>query len=146
MAIRPFKPVRVNIGGTRPGSAAAANFKQIENNFRTWTLHLSGQSGEVLRAALTPTLKKAITYCPKMTGALRASAYLEVRRQGALLGYVAEIGFGRGGKPTYAIYVHEVPYVHQAPTRWKFLQAALEEDASVIRQRLAGGFRTAGGI
>jgi hypothetical protein len=107
---------------------------------------MSANSGEVLRAALAPTLRKAISYTPVKTGALRKSAYLEVRRQGLLGGYQAEIGFGKGGVPSYAIIVHEVPNKHTEPTRWKFLQAALEEDAAAIRQRLAGNFRTVSGV
>jgi hypothetical protein len=118
----------------------------LENNFRQWVLHLRGQSGEVLRAALAPTLEKAKKYCPKKTGALRKSAYLEVQRQGAFGSYVAEIGFARGGVPEYAIYVHEVPYMHAAPTRWKFLQAAIEEDSARIQRDIALGFRRASGV
>lgn len=145
MGLAPFRPVRVSIGGTRSGSEASRQFRAIEENFRQWTLHLFGQSGEVLKQALQPTLDKAIMYCPVKTGALRKSAYLEVRRAGLLRGWQAEIGFGRGGVPNYAIYVHEVPYKHKDPTRWKFLQAALQEDSSAIQQRLAGGYRTVAG-
>jgi hypothetical protein len=146
MALKPFRPVRVNIGGTRAGSEAAKQFSKIEDNFRQWTLHLSGQSGEVLRMALMPTLALAKKYCPKKTGELRDSGYVEVRRKGAFQGYEAEIGFGRGGKPTYALYVHEVPYKHVSPTSWKYLQRAVTEDSGNIQRRLIDGFKTAGGV
>lgn len=145
MAVAPFRPVLTTIGGTSKGSAAAASFRQIEENFKQWTLHLSGQSGEVLRAALMPTLAKAVGYCPIKTGALRSSAYLEVQRTGLFGAYQAEIGFGRNGEPHYAILVHEIDTYHKPPTRWKFLQAALEEDASEIQNRLINGFKTASG-
>jgi hypothetical protein len=145
MAIAPFRPVRTNIRASS-GSAAAAAMRQIEDNFKQWTLHLTGQSGEVLRQALMPTLSKAKRYCPYKTGDLRNSGYVEVARTGRLGSYEAEIGFGRGGFPSYTIFVHEMPYQHAAPTRWKFLQIALVEDQSRIRQALAGGFRRAAGV
>jgi hypothetical protein len=145
MAVAPFRPILTTIGGTDPGSAAAASFRQIEDNFKKWTLHMTGQSGEVLRMALQPTLEKAIGYCPMKTGALRASAYLEVARTGFLGSYQAELGFGRNGEPSYAILVHEVDRYHKPPTRWKFLQTALEEDASEIQNRLVNGFQVASG-
>jgi hypothetical protein len=81
---------------------------------------------EAIVEVLEPTLGKAIEYCPKLTGDLVDSAYLEVdsvRRKHAVA-----IGFGKGGQPDYAIYVHEMPYKHEEPTRSKFLQTALDED------------------
>lgn len=88
--------------------------------------HMEGVSADILVEALEPTLGKSIEYCPKDTGDLVNSAYLEAEsfRGGAR----AEIGYGRGGNPSYTIYVHEMPFNHEAPTRSKFLQAALDED------------------
>ena len=106
---------------------------------------MSAQSGEVLREALRPTFEKSQRYCPYLTGALRRSGYLEVRRQGVFRGYVAELGYGRGGIPPYAIIVHEVPVYHRPPERWKWLQAAITEDAAQIRQLLTNGVRSASG-
>lgn len=146
MAIQPYRPVRVSIGGTASGSNAARQMKQIEGNFINWTRHLKAQSGEVLLEALGPTLAKAKKYCPHRTGVLRSSGYLEVRRIGAGNAFQAEIGFGRGGVPTYAIYVHETPIYHAPPTRWKFLQTALEEDGSQIRSKLVSGMVRAAGV
>lgn len=147
MAVTAFKPVRVGLGGSRlsKGSDARTAFAKIEENFRMWTLHLGGQSGEVLKEALSPTLDKAKRYCPKKSGKLRSSGYLEVVK-GGNGAYQAEIGFGRGGTPDYTIYVHEVPYIHAPPTRWKFLQLALSEDEARIRRALATGFRRASGV
>lgn len=146
MPIQRFRPVRASIGGTRDGSALAREMKAIEDNFKSWTLHITNQAGEVLRLALQPTFEKSQTYCPKFSGDLRRSGYLEVRRVGLLRGWQAEIGYGRGGFPDYAIYVHERPGVfHAPPTRWKFLQAALEEDGAEIQRRIRDGFKTASG-
>lgn len=81
---------------------------------------------EVLVDVLEPTFGKALEYCPKDSGALEASGYLEVEsRRGK---HEIAIGFGRGGQPDYAIFVHEMPFRHEEPTRSKFLQTALDED------------------
>ncbi|MEB3012856.1 hypothetical protein VJI77_07640, partial [Parvimonas sp. D2] len=59
---------------------------------------------------------------------------------------VAVIGFGRGGNPSYAVYVHEMPFAHKAPTRSKFLQAALDEDMGEIESKLAASVKYASGV
>lgn len=148
MAISPFRPrpVNVTLGGINSASNAAREFRKIEENFRQWTLHLSGQSGEVLREALKPTLELAKKYCPYKTGALRNSGYIEVRHLGRGNGYQAEIGFGKNGKPSYTIHVHEVDRYHAPPTRWKFLQIALVEDTPNIQRRLAEGVKRSSGV
>lgn len=146
MAIQRFRPVKASIGGTRDGSALAREMKAIEDNFKSWTLHITNQAGEVLRSSLQPTLEKAQAYCPAFTGALRRSGYVEIRRVGLLRGWEAEIGFAKNNFPDYAIYVHERPGVfHAPPTRWKFLQAALEEDGPEIQRRIRDGFKIASG-
>lgn len=87
---------------------------------------VKGDIPEILVEALEPTFGKALEYCPQDSGDLRASGYLEAEKYRG--GSRAVIGFGKGGQPDYAIYVHELPYAHEAPTRSKFLQAALDED------------------
>lgn len=87
--------------------------------------------------ALEPTLDLARdVYCPVQTGELRASGYVEARaRRGSA---TAEIGFGRGGIPQYAVMVHENPAAyHEAPTQYKFLERAVYEDSTEIMGRLA---------
>lgn len=89
--------------------------------------------GDLLEA-LRPTMELSLTYVPKKTGELAGSAYLELApfRNGARV----EMGYGRDGKPDYAIYVHEVPYKHESPTTYKFLQRAIDEDWHNIVQRI----------
>ena len=81
---------------------------------------------DVLVEALEPTFGKALEYCPIEDGTLRDSGYLEAEKRRG--GSIVAIGFGKGGQPDYAIYVHELPYRHEEPTRSKFLEAALDED------------------
>lgn len=110
--------------------ALTAQFNQEMNEileaFDEFTSDVEGFMPEVLVDALEPTFGKALEYCPEDSGALRASGYLEVEKYRG--GSRAVIGFGKGGQPDYAIYVHEMPYAHAEPTRAKFLQSALDED------------------
>lgn len=97
-------------------------------------------SEDIMLEALQPTFQKALEYTPVLTGELRASGYLE--KAGFRGKPRVEMGFARGGNPRYAIYVHEIPYSHEPPTQWKFLQKALMEDLDGIYQRLGEGYRT----
>lgn len=126
--------------GSDGSSAAALNrqFNQtlgeVMGNLNDFVRHMEGVSPDILADALEPTFGKAIDYCPKETHALVNSAFLETERFRG--GARAIIGFGRGGNPTYAIYVHEMPYNHEAPTRSKFLEAAVDEDLDDIQRRI----------
>lgn len=94
---------------------------------------------DVTVEALQPTFEKAKKYTPKDTMALVDSAYLEVvtKRGNPLV----EMGFAKGGKPRYAAYVHEMTTnKHAAPTRSKFLEAAVNEDMFDIIDRVADGY------
>lgn len=136
MAGKQFRPKffvgKKNFPASDEGSASALNqqfqssMKEIVDNLWDFIQHMEGVSSDILVEALEPTFGKAIEYCPKDTHALVNSAYLETEsfRGGAR----AEMGFGRGGNPSYAIYVHEMPYAHEFPTRSKFLEAAIDED------------------
>lgn len=89
---------------------------------------------EVLADAMEETFGKALEYTPVDSGKLRESGYLETRSYHGR--HIVAIGFGKGGKPSYAIYVHELPYAHEAPTRSKFLEAALDEDYYAILNKI----------
>lgn len=116
------------------GRALKGPLQEIARDFRDYVNKLKGFLPEDLAQALEPTLELAKKYCPKDTGALVASAYLEL---GTFRGLVmVEIGFAKGGDPDYAIYVHEIPYQHAAPTSDKFLQRAIDEDYFNIVQRV----------
>lgn len=106
--------------------ALDASLADIIDNIHEFIAHMEGVSPDILVEVLEPTFGKSIEYCPKKTGALVDSAYLEPEsyRGGARV----EMGYGRGGNPDYAILVHELPYAHENPTRSKFLESALDED------------------
>lgn len=121
------------------------SLKQVLMELNRFVDHVDDQSVEVLREALEPTFEKSQEYCPEDTGDLKRSGYLETR---TFRGQAAvEIGYGKGGFPHYAALVHErTDFFHAPPTRAKFLQAALEEDAGNIQARIVSGFKVASGV
>lgn len=146
MAVKPFRTKVVmgkqNIRSSDSSSAAhlsrafQASMAGVLGNLDRFISHMEGVSADIVADALEPTFGKAIDYCPKDTHDLVNSAYLEARpfRGGAR----AEMGFGRGGVPNYAVYVHEMTaYNHEWPTRAKFLEAAVDEDTDDILGRVA---------
>ena len=114
--------------------------REIERNYTKFVNSTTSATPRILEEALKPTFMKSQKYTPLDTGALRASGYLEVRKVGDKVR--AEIGYGKGGKPYYAVFVHEMLHLaHKAPTRAKFLQSALEEDANAIVARIRKAYR-----
>lgn len=139
---RVFRPhmgsrqMRASYGGS--SNALTGAFREslgtVLEQYERFVDHMEEVTPEILKQAMEPTLDKAIEYCPKDTGNLRESAYLEVEtRRGQ---HVVAIGFGRGGHPDYAVYVHEMPHAHAAPTRSKFLQTAIQEDYKTFTSRV----------
>ena len=141
----------VNVGKTRssgakypwePGyvEAIRAQMKEIEAAIVSICHQFGDATPELVRDALEPTFEKAKVYCPKDTHALVNSGYLEI--VGTRTRPRVEIGFARGGNPHYAVLVHEnMEFRHQAPTRAKFLEAALDEDLPDIAVRIGTNFR-----
>ena len=120
--------------------AIRAQMEQIERNLTEVIKQITQETPEILLEALEHTFKKSQLYVPVKTGELKRSGYLEVKKTAS--GATVEIGYGRGGYPNYAVYVHELTgYYHKPPTRAKFLQAALEEDMDAIRDRLETAYR-----
>ena len=143
MAVTPF---RLSVGRKRvtsavvPGEAGYirsinAQLTQLQRNLAKFVEHIEGQTPEILVEALRPTFEKSKRYTPKDTGRLVQSGYLEVRDRAQ--GPVVEMGYGRGGDPPYTVFVHErLDLKHKSPTRAKFLQEALQEDAGKIQENL----------
>jgi hypothetical protein len=114
------------------------DFEQIINKVLK---QLVDEAAPIMLDALQPTKEKAEYYCPKKTGALVESSYLEIT---SFRGNPrVELGFAKGGEPPYAVYVHEmVEYHHAPPTRSKFLQAAVYEDLDNIFNRIAESYKS----
>lgn len=112
----------------------------ITKGYETLIAELGGQSAEVLYESLVPTFALSQKYVPVDTGKLKASGFLDVDKNATNPRVV--IGYGKEGNPEYAVFVHELMEVnHKAPTRAKFLLAALEEDENNIQTRIVQGFK-----
>lgn len=97
-------------------------------------------SEDIMLEVLEPTFEKAKYYTPKDTMELVESAYLE---KASFRGKPrVEMGFAKGGKPVYAVYVHEIlEYKHEEPTQAKFLEYALYESLDDIYVQLGASYR-----
>lgn len=117
-----------------------SQMKAIETNLSSVIAAIQDAGPDIVLAALQPTYDKSQVYVPKKTGALAASGYLEVTESGG--NTIVQMGYGKGGQPPYAVFVHErTDLFHEPPTRSKFLQAALEEDIGDINTRLQEGYK-----
>lgn len=152
MAVTPFRLAIGKSRGSQLGGKkgefyagqASDDFNEIVKYFTQFVGHMKEQVPEIFEEVMRPTFEKSQIYCPKKGGDLRASGYLEIRsfRDGTR----AEMGYGRGGFPEYAVIVHEVPHHHDAPTQYKFLQVAIDEDHVDITQGLVGRLYKASGV
>lgn len=118
---------------TEPGYVAqvARQMKALQNELVDIMDQFEAVTPDIVIEVLQPTFDKSQEYCPHKTGDLRDSGYLES------VGYRGqprvEMGYARGGIPRYAVLVHEMVEVpHAAPTRSKFLEAAINEDFNSI--------------
>lgn len=154
--VKRFRPARAAIGAqstprgygdlkARRLSESRAAMGAIIDNFKAWVAHLEGNAADVLYEAMLPTFEKAKLYTPKKDGDLVASGYLEKRTFRG--NSIVEIGFGKGNKPFYAIWVHEkLEDRHAPPTRAKYLQSALEEDEGQIRSLILAKTKEMAGV
>jgi hypothetical protein len=115
---------------------ARASMDLIIENYRKAISTLEDNIAPAIYNALEPTFEKSKEYCPKDTGALVASGYLEiVEFRGKPR---VSMGYGAGGVPDYAAVVHEnLEWRHKAPTKAKWLQVAMEEDLGEFLPRVA---------
>jgi len=122
---------------------AAKDMQGIIRNYRALVKTMEETTPATLYAALLPTFEKSKDYCPVDTGALRASGYLDITQFRGVP--TVEIGYGKGGVPEYTARVHEnVEWKHKEPTRAKWLQAALGEDAELIQRRITASYKQMG--
>lgn len=115
--------------------SARASMQAIIRNYRKFVANVEKELPEILFEAMVPTFALSQEYCPKDTGKMRESGYLEIT---SFRGKPrVEIGYGRGGDPEYTAAVHEnMEWRHKAPTRAKWLQIALEESAQEVQARI----------
>lgn len=126
---------------SEPGFVSAVNeqLKVLTEELKDIFDQVEGATAEITKEALEPTFEKSKLYCPKDTHELVNSGYLEVT---SFRGKPqVEMGYGKGGSPRYAVYVHEMTqYNHAFPTRSKFMEAAINEDMGSLPHRIADGY------
>lgn len=117
-----------------------AQMKAVQDDIEYILQQFEDVTPEIAYEALKPTFEKSQVYVPKDTMELHDSGYLEVL---SFRGNPrVEMGYAKGGKPGYAMYVHEITsYAHKSPTRAKFLQSAVDEDIGSIIDRVYDGYR-----
>ena len=96
---------------------------------------IKSASPEIIGNALKPVFKRAQYYVPEKTGALWESGKLSfgINEKGKAF---ANITFGNE-EAWYAAMVHEFVWQqHEAPTRSKYLQAAMEEGLDGVMKSL----------
>ncbi len=132
------KRIPANLDPVKAGYQRAINtqMKEIMNNFELVIQAINDQTGDAMIAALEPMFERSQELVPVDRGPLKASGYLVKEERST--GPVVEIGYAKGGKPEYAVFVHEMVNLnHEAPTQAKFLQQAMEEQLSEILPRVA---------
>jgi hypothetical protein len=115
--------------------SAREDFKAIQTNFNKLIRQVQNITPLAVAYSLDPIFERSQELVPVDTGELKASGYLEVRRVGD--DTIAEIGYGKGGHPFYAPYVHEdLMMRHDPPTQAKFLEQAINEGLEDVLPRV----------
>lgn len=155
MAIR----IKSNIGykrtprgfaNARPSVAAATadvrgQMNAIIKNLEKVIVGIQDATVDAVRYGLQPIFDKSQVYVPVDTSELKNSGYLVVEKRGDNV--EAEIGYGKGGKPYYAPFVHEdLESSHAAPTQAKFLERAIDQHREEILPRIAMRIKSRTGL
>lgn len=132
---------------SEPGYVAAVSkmVKVLKDDLEHILNQVQDATPEIVLEAMQPMFDKSQVYVPHRTGALKESGYLEITQTGAQP--KVEMGYAKGGVPRYAALVHEqVEVPHQAPTRSKFLEAAVNEEMGATLNRIQEGYRRFMGV
>lgn len=116
-------------------NSARQGMREVLTRYNRLLRNINQYTPDMLRFALQSTFDFSRIYCPEATGALVNSGKLFVEKH--TTGHRAWITYGDNGRISYAAIVHERTDVqHAAPTRSKYLQAALEDTLPLIKPRL----------
>ena len=149
MAEQPVRgpiPINAVIGRvrvTRVVSASEAGYiahmreqsKVIADNMRRAVQHIDNATPDAILFGLEPIYDESQRLVPVDTGRLKRSGFTAARKRAG--GATAEIGYGRFGRPFYALFVHERMDVrHAPPTQAKFLETAVMTKLGDFRRRV----------
>lgn len=122
-----------------------SQMKHIEDTITRLVSAIEGLTPEALEYAVQPIFDKSQHYVPVDTQALKNSGFIEAEVTSK--GGRAVVAYGKGGKPEYAVFVHEmVDYKHDAPTQAKFLEQAANEHMGEVPGRAAEFIRRRTGL
>ncbi len=114
---------------------------QVEKNYTRLIETLQASTEEAVRKMLQPVFDRSQVLVPVKGGDLKSSGYIETRIKANGL-VVGEVGYGRGGVPPYAVFVHENLDAHHAsPTQAKFLEQAADEAANGMLDQAGSVYR-----
>lgn len=123
----------------RPSQAAytrdaRAAMEAVVKNFKGIVDAAEMTSASAISYALEAIYYTSQELVPVDTMRLKKSGYIDVRRKrGHITG---EVGYGKGGDPHYAVFVHEMlHFYHKPPTQAKFLEAAVMRHKGELMDR-----------
>lgn len=112
-----------------------AAFARISRKLSAIVAGLKDVAPEAMLYAMEPTFKASQKEVPVDTMDLRSSGYMVLG--GSKSAPVVEIGYAKGGKPRYAVIVHEdMEAQHARPTKAKFLEDPINRDLDKYLGRL----------
>lgn len=120
--------VKIPQFASEPGYVAAVNraVEELTKEVLSIIDQFEDVTPEIMEDVLTPAFELSKVYCPKLTGDLVNSAFLEV--VGGKKDPRVVMGYAKGGNPRYAVLQHEnLEFRHEAPTQAKFLERAVNE-------------------
>lgn len=114
--------------------------RELEASMRSIFDQFLEASPKIMLDAMEPIFEASQRLTPVDTGELIASGYLE--STGTKKAPRIEIGYGRGGHPSYTVFVHErTDIMHVAPTQAKFLEEPLKAGMGNLFIRVAKGYQ-----
>ncbi len=137
-------------GGISPSQAGytrdiRSQMRSIEKSYTRLVETLGASTEAAIEQMLQPVFDRSQVLVPVKTGVLKASGYIQTQRRGGTA--VGEVGYGKGGKPSYAVFVHEnLDAQHASPTQAKFLEQAANEHAAGMLDQAGDVYRKTLGL
>ena len=119
--------------------------EQIERNLAGVLRGIKELTPGALRHGLQPIFDESQKLVPVLTGDLKKSGRLHTDVTSR--GVVGLIAYAEGGKPFYAVFVHErLDLKHDGETQAKFLEEAVNRKVGQVGPRIKAYFRRETGV
>ncbi len=114
-----------------------AQMKVVTENLQKVIRKVKGTTAEAIVFALKPIFDLSQELVPELTGKLKRSGFIRVDKESRSGHIRAQIGYGKGGVPSYAVFVHEMTNIRHAKGKQaKFLSTAVDQKLHVFTSRL----------